>query len=512
MENNPKKSKAFIIAFILILLLLIIGYYLYTNKAKIFDAKGDTTFGKIFTPLLGTSKNKDLALIIDPNENTNTTTGTSITGIINTDENGNKIVRAEAGEDLKKGDVLYVSGFNGNKDPIVMKAIANDKDKSIVFGVAGEDMIKGKMGNIIIEGILTGMPTNRNEGTPWARDNTLYLSDKIYGGMTKNPPLSPSFVVPVGSVISIDPTNGSIRIGKIGNNGNRNNNGFTLNPINLPHSGGPSSGGSTDNRENPTRPECSDGDDNDGDGAIDQLDSGCHEGGDMSNAYVRDHDSESTPPPYKDVIPVINSCTLIDKNPLIFTEEEQARLGVLLRKFYLVSSTLKTAEDITTIYNEIEQQKTFTGQVIDLTKQCYLQTNDVPGYTDFCKRNQSLCSTKDKMNTLYTSAGNVKHGNPWYTKANNGTYPYTSDNFGYIDPSIISAGGNCEAISGYYYGMGEDLSGLEYDCSAHNNFAGYGSCTPPKSPNVPNPAYLDHGCKWKDGINFSNTERILNIW
>ena len=212
MENNPKKSKAFIIAFILILLLLLIGYYLFTNRTKIFDTKGATTFGKVFAPLLGTSKDKGVNVI-----NTTGTDVTSgpITGIVITDQSGNKIVRAEAGEPLKKGDVLYISGFNKNKDPIVMKAISNDKKKSLVFGVAGEDMLKGAMGNVIIEGILSGVPTNKTEITLWAPTNPLYLSDKTYGGMTKNPPFAPSFVVQVGSVISIDPINGSIRIGGI---------------------------------------------------------------------------------------------------------------------------------------------------------------------------------------------------------------------------------------------------------------------------------------------------------
>jgi hypothetical protein len=218
MENNPKKSKAFIIAFILILLLLIAGYYLFTNRATIFDTKGVVTMQKIFAPLLGSSKNKDLSVIGGPD--TSSTTGKTITGVITTDQNGNKVIQAEAGENLKKGDVLYIASFNKNNAPIVMKAIANDKNKSLVFGVAEEDMNKGAMGNVIIEGILSGVPTNRTEVTAWTPKNPLYLSDKIYGGMTKNPPYAPSFVVPVGSVISVDAINGSIRVGGIINDTN----------------------------------------------------------------------------------------------------------------------------------------------------------------------------------------------------------------------------------------------------------------------------------------------------
>ncbi|MCX6754121.1 MAG: hypothetical protein NTV03_03655 [Candidatus Nomurabacteria bacterium] len=218
MENNPKKSKAFIIAFILILLLLLAGYYLFANRATIFDTKGVVTMQKVFAPLLGTSKNKDLSVI--GGTDTTSTTGKTITGVINTDQNGNKVIQVEAGENLKKGDVLYIASFNKNNAPIVMKAIASDKSKSLVFGVAGEDMNKGTTGHIIIEGILSGIPTNRTEVTAWTPKNPLYLSDKIYGGMTKNPPLAPSFVIPVGSVISIDAINGSIRVGGILNDTN----------------------------------------------------------------------------------------------------------------------------------------------------------------------------------------------------------------------------------------------------------------------------------------------------
>ena len=60
MENKPKKSKAFIITFIVVLLLLLLGYFLFVNSEKIFGTKGETTINKIFSPLLGTSKKATL--------------------------------------------------------------------------------------------------------------------------------------------------------------------------------------------------------------------------------------------------------------------------------------------------------------------------------------------------------------------------------------------------------------------------------------------------------------------
>jgi len=434
MENNPKKSKAFIITFILILLLLIAGYYLFSNRNTIFDTKGSTTLSKVFAPLLGTSKNKDLTVITNPNIKVPTTS--SITGVIITDQNGNKIVRGEAGEDLKKGDVLYISGFNKNKDPIVMKAIASDRTKSLVFGVAGEDMLKGAMGNVIIEGILTGVPTNKKEITLWAVNNPLYLSDKTYGGMTKNAPFAPSFIVPVGSVLKIDAVNGSIRIGgiiapvtniNIGGNANGigangfntninttvlsnlkdfnsqllgnsgadlqgyfssvfgannfnttattptgNNNGFNLNPIALPNGGDFTGGTFTGTNFTGTST------------------TGSGTGTGSGNTTNTSDTNLNTAP---------SACKIIEANPLTYTPTEQAELDELLRKFYLLASTLKTDSDLTLAYREIEEYKALVSQVKYITQQCYDQIND-PNYT----------------------GPKLQFGNPWFKYDKRGSY------------------------------------------------------------------------------------------
>jgi hypothetical protein len=221
-NNNPKKSKAFIITFIIILILLIFGYYLFSNKDQIFGTKGSLSVSKIFSPLLGSSKKTDVK-VIDENKNESITPVVAkITAVVITDADGNKIVQSEAGETLLKGDVLYIAGFNAAKNPIIMKAIANDKTKSLVFGVAGENIAKGEMGNVIISGVLSGVPTNKKEGTLWAAKNSLYLSDKVYGAMTKNSPVAPSSKALVGSVIKIDKANGSIQIGNLASNLNIN--------------------------------------------------------------------------------------------------------------------------------------------------------------------------------------------------------------------------------------------------------------------------------------------------
>jgi hypothetical protein len=239
----------------------------------------------------------------------------------------------------------------------------------------------------------------------------------------------------------------------------------------------------------------------------------------------------------------VDACLAIEQNPLTFTEEEKAQLAVLLRKFYLVSSTLKTSEDITTIYSEIDQQKNFISQIEDLTSQCYSQATDAVMFANNWKR----------------------HGNPWYAKTTGGNFPYTSDNTGYLDYSQIDGGmtpAGYKVISGYYYGtLSRDTNGGKTgdSCDKFNNFPGYGlsdqinnkkeiymshycgstggflglfsgsSCyangngagypgdsllsnSSSLTNRQPQKTLLESGCKWKDGVILDNTERLLNIW
>ncbi|MFA6251248.1 MAG: hypothetical protein WC603_01315 [Candidatus Paceibacterota bacterium] len=114
MENKSKKSKAIIITIIAIIILLIIGYFLFKNKENIFGLETSGNLSKIFSPLDSSSNSK-------------------------------KVI-AQAGEDIKKGDSLSASGTNVNNNPIVIKA-GNNSD---IFGFANEDILNGEMGEIII--------------------------------------------------------------------------------------------------------------------------------------------------------------------------------------------------------------------------------------------------------------------------------------------------------------------------------------------------------------------------
>lgn len=58
MDRTTKKSKAFLITFIAMLVLLIGGYLIFKNSNSMFGTKNSETITKNFSPLLGTSKDK----------------------------------------------------------------------------------------------------------------------------------------------------------------------------------------------------------------------------------------------------------------------------------------------------------------------------------------------------------------------------------------------------------------------------------------------------------------------
>jgi hypothetical protein len=77
MERNPKKSRALIIAFIIVIILGVVVYLLFKNRENIFNIQGKTTADKSFVPLLNTSKQDDvtpLNTVGTGGQNTNTGT------------------------------------------------------------------------------------------------------------------------------------------------------------------------------------------------------------------------------------------------------------------------------------------------------------------------------------------------------------------------------------------------------------------------------------------------------
>ncbi|HAE36449.1 MAG: hypothetical protein UR85_C0002G0071 [Candidatus Nomurabacteria bacterium GW2011_GWF2_35_66] len=216
---------------------------------------------------------------------------------------------------------------------------------------------------------------------------------------------------------------------------------------------------------------CADTVDNDDDTFIDQLDPQCHEEGKLEKPYVATHNSEKVPP-----VPA-NKCLAIDQNPLTFTDVEKAKLAELLRKFYLIAPTLKTEEDISMIYREIDNYKELIGRLDYLTNQCYAETTSKNGLT---------------KNPTYTGP-TTRYGNPWYKYNERGSY--------------LTGGGasiNVPVENSFCSGAG-DIGNGDYNC-ANPVSQLYCIYEDPFGKNFIN------DCKWTPKVNLKEYEAILNIW
>jgi hypothetical protein len=129
METNPKKSRALIITIIIIIVLLLIGFYLFFMRGDTTNTSGSSAISRMFSSLLPSGNSKD------PNTQTSETT--------------NKLV--QAGENIKKGDKVYVSGTNADNNPIVMRVAGmGTSGTNTAFGFATQDMNLGDMGQITL--------------------------------------------------------------------------------------------------------------------------------------------------------------------------------------------------------------------------------------------------------------------------------------------------------------------------------------------------------------------------
>lgn len=116
--------------------------------------------------------------------------------------------KAQAGEALTIGDVVYISGISGNT-VIVSKADADDANKMPAFGLAGSTVSLNAAVEIVTFGSLLGLDTS----TPsWSLGDELYVSTTA-GTLTNSPPTgSSSQIQKIGKVTRVDASAGSIKI------------------------------------------------------------------------------------------------------------------------------------------------------------------------------------------------------------------------------------------------------------------------------------------------------------
>ena len=122
------------------------------------------------------------------------------------DLRGAILFKAQAGEALSKGDVVYISGINGNTT-IVSKADADDVNKMPAFGVAATAITSGTTGDIYTFGTLSGLNTSA-----FTLGDELYVSTTA-GALTNSAPTgSSSQIQKIAKVTRSDNSAGSIKI------------------------------------------------------------------------------------------------------------------------------------------------------------------------------------------------------------------------------------------------------------------------------------------------------------
>jgi len=129
---------------------------------------------------------------------------------------------ALAGENLAKGNVVYLSGNSGD-DVIVSKADASSDSTMPAFGFVLSDAALGGEVQIVTAGNIHGSgpaplrTTVDSEGNSITFGDTLYVSDTVLGGFTKNAPTGEnSFIQNIGKVVRSQTNNGIIKVGGAG--------------------------------------------------------------------------------------------------------------------------------------------------------------------------------------------------------------------------------------------------------------------------------------------------------
>ena len=122
------------------------------------------------------------------------------------DLRGAVVFKAQAGEDLTKGDVVYISGISGNTT-VVSKADADDPTKMQGFGLAAKTASNNTNLEVYTFGTLSGLDTSS-----YALGAELYVSTTA-GQLTDTPPTGESAALQkIAKVTRVHATSGSLKI------------------------------------------------------------------------------------------------------------------------------------------------------------------------------------------------------------------------------------------------------------------------------------------------------------
>lgn len=111
---------------------------------------------------------------------------------------------AEITESLVKGDVVIISGSQGNRIAVKKASAVAEEGSRNTLGVVAETITVGSEGLILLSGVLHGLNTTASNAGA-----TLFL-DTVAGKYTETRPLAPNHTVIVGFVQRVHASQGSI--------------------------------------------------------------------------------------------------------------------------------------------------------------------------------------------------------------------------------------------------------------------------------------------------------------
>ncbi len=132
MENNPKKSKALIITIIAIVVLVVVAYLLFKNSDKLFGTKNQS-LTKLFSPLLGTPKQKTVDTVEKTVDETETEEESSIN---DTPSGSGSDINEVVGGDVS-GPINKKSGITAPFNPIPTPGEGISSGSSPIVGTTG---------------------------------------------------------------------------------------------------------------------------------------------------------------------------------------------------------------------------------------------------------------------------------------------------------------------------------------------------------------------------------------
>jgi hypothetical protein len=114
-------------------------------------------------------------------------------------------VNNRTGATLNKGDVVYLSGSQGNRITVAKAIATSDPTSANTFGIVAEQILNNASGYIITEGLITNINTSS-----LTADSAVYLSGTTAGALTSTKPQAPIHGVYIGVCVKSNAGSGEL--------------------------------------------------------------------------------------------------------------------------------------------------------------------------------------------------------------------------------------------------------------------------------------------------------------